>query len=168
MDAYARLRRELDSERVVIIDGGTGTELERRGAEMHEKAWCAMATLTAPDVLRDIHADYIRAGARVVTANTFSSNRNMLEPAGYGCALSFGPNTRNFRQIAERLIGADAAVRVADQQELEQFVVRCLSDIPAADSLGRAARRVVQRHLGATDRTIAALCPNEMPLRNSA
>lgn len=68
----------------VLIDGATGTELERRGAEMHDAAWCAMATLSAPDVLRAIHEDYIRAGARVVTTNTFSTNRNMLEPGGLG------------------------------------------------------------------------------------
>ena len=51
---------------------------------MHDKAWCAMATLTAPELLRGVHEDYIRAGARIITANTFSTNRNMLEPAGLG------------------------------------------------------------------------------------
>jgi homocysteine S-methyltransferase len=65
-----------------LLDGATGTELERRGAPMHDRAWCAMATLTSTHILRGIHEDYIRAGARVITANTFSSNRLMLEPAG--------------------------------------------------------------------------------------
>jgi len=49
---------------------------------MHEKAWCATATLTDPDIVRSVHEDYIRAGARVVTTNTFSTNLNMLVPAG--------------------------------------------------------------------------------------
>ena len=83
--------------------------------------------------------------------------QNMLEPAGYGCAVSFGPNTRNFQEIAEVLIAANGAVRVEDASELEQFVRRCLTDIPAADSLGQAARHVINRHRGATSRTIAAL-----------
>lgn len=83
--------------------------------------------------------------------------QNMLEPAGYGAAVSFGPDTRNFRQIADRLIKNDAAVRVCDELELHAFVQRCLDDIPAADSLGRAAKAVVHKHRGATGRTIEAI-----------
>jgi 3-deoxy-D-manno-octulosonic-acid transferase len=94
--------------------------------------------------------------------------QNMLEPAGYGCAVSFGPNTRNFDEIANRLIAARGAVRVADQLELERFVGRCLIDIPAADSLGRSAREVVRRHRGATQRTVEALCSRERPQRRAA
>jgi homocysteine S-methyltransferase len=76
------LERELSAGGVVLLDGATGTELERRGAAMHDGAWCAMATSTHPDLLREVHRDYIDAGARVIIANTFSSSRNMLEPAG--------------------------------------------------------------------------------------
>ncbi len=83
--------------------------------------------------------------------------QNMLEPAGYGSAVSFGPNTRNFAQIAEALIAANAAVRVTTQDELTDFVRRCLVDIPAADALGRSAKQVVKQHQGATDRTVAAI-----------
>lgn len=78
------IERNLEAGKIIVIDGATGTELERRGAAMHDKAWCAMATLTDPELLRGVHEDYIRAGARVITANTFSTNRNMLEPAGLG------------------------------------------------------------------------------------
>jgi homocysteine S-methyltransferase len=78
------IEKDLAAGKTIVIDGATGTELERRGAAMHEKAWCAMATLTAPDLLRGVHEDYIRAGARLITANTFSTNRIMLEPAGLG------------------------------------------------------------------------------------
>ena len=84
MTPIEALRGKLQDDRFVLIDGATGTELERRGAAMHHAAWCAMASLTEPDLLRQIHADYIRAGAALITANTFSTNRNMLEPAGLG------------------------------------------------------------------------------------
>lgn len=80
----AAIEQDLAAGRTIVIDGATGTELERRGAAMHDKAWCAMATLTAPDLLQGVHEDYIRAGARVITTNTFSTNRMMLEPAGLG------------------------------------------------------------------------------------
>ena len=80
----ARIERELAEGAVIVLDGATGTELERRGATMHPGAWCAMATLTDTAILRDVHEDYIRAGSRIVTANTFSANRLMLDPAGLG------------------------------------------------------------------------------------
>ena len=98
--------------------------------------------------------------ANIATVGGSFSDRggqNMLEPAGYGAAVSFGPDTRNFRQIASNLIEHGGAVRVANEAELKQFVQRCLQDIPAADALGRAAKEVVQRHRGATARTIAGI-----------
>lgn len=78
------IERELAEGGVILLDGATGTELERRGAAMHSEVWCAMATLEAPETLRAVHEDYIRAGSRVITANTFSNNRIMLGPAGLG------------------------------------------------------------------------------------
>jgi 3-deoxy-D-manno-octulosonic-acid transferase len=83
--------------------------------------------------------------------------QNMLEPAGYGSAVCFGPNTRNFEDIARRLELADAAVRLNDPAELTQFVARCLHSPPAADSLGIQARKVVTAHRGATAKTISHL-----------
>lgn len=68
----------------IVLDGGTGAELERRGVPMDREAWSATACLEHPDVLVAVHRDYIEAGARVVTANTFASSRPMLEAAGLG------------------------------------------------------------------------------------
>ena len=81
---YNALKDRLDSGGVVILDGGIGTELQRRGAPMDPAAWCGPATLHNDRVLTEIHADYIAAGAEVITANTFASSRIMLSPAGYG------------------------------------------------------------------------------------
>jgi len=69
---------------VVLLDGGTGTELERRGVPMNERAWCGDAILGHTETLRAIHEDYIRAGAEVIITNTFATARHSLEPAGYG------------------------------------------------------------------------------------
>src|SRR3954454_15425674 len=68
----------------IVIDGGMGTELEARGVPMDHEAWCGLANLDAPDVVRAIHADYIAAGADVIIANTFPTNRPALEAAGCG------------------------------------------------------------------------------------
>ena len=81
----------------------------------------------------------------------------MLEPAGYGCAVCFGPNTRNFEDIARRLIAAEGAVRLQQESDLADFVERCLNDLPAADRLGIHAHSMVMSHRGATQRTIEHL-----------
>ncbi len=83
--------------------------------------------------------------------------QNMIEPAAYGAAVSFGPNTRNFRDVVEALLAAEAAVVVQDGPELTAFVRRCLDDPPFAEALGARARRVVASQLGATARTVDLL-----------
>ena len=80
--AYADLKKRLAAGDCVVLDGATGTELQRRGAPMDPAAWCGPATLENDHILTDIHADYIRAGSDVVTANTFASSRLMLRAAG--------------------------------------------------------------------------------------
>ncbi|MDG2385705.1 MAG: homocysteine S-methyltransferase family protein [Pirellulaceae bacterium] len=77
-------QRQLATNEIILIDGGTGTELQRRGVPMNEIAWSGAAVLSHPEAVRDTHLAYIAAGAEVVIANTFGSTRQMLEPAGYG------------------------------------------------------------------------------------
>ncbi|MGH1491917.1 MAG: homocysteine S-methyltransferase family protein [Acidimicrobiales bacterium] len=79
---YKNVRQLLAAGDTVILDGGTGTELERRGASMNPEAWCGAATLDNRELLKAIHVDYIQAGAQVITANTYASSRLMLGPAG--------------------------------------------------------------------------------------
>jgi S-methylmethionine-dependent homocysteine/selenocysteine methylase len=76
------LQSRLDSGDVVIMDGGTGTEIPRRGVPLCPATWSGRATLTHPDLIRQIHEDYIRAGAEVIITNTFSTSRCSLEEGG--------------------------------------------------------------------------------------
>ena len=59
--------------RPIILDGATSTELERRGVPMDAGTWSGLAALSHPDVLRELHADYLRAGAEVIIANTYAA-----------------------------------------------------------------------------------------------
>ena len=68
----------------LLLDGATGTELERRGAEMVKGVWNALATDTAPEILQQIHEDYLAAGSQIIIANTFSTSRYVLAEAGHG------------------------------------------------------------------------------------
>jgi 3-deoxy-D-manno-octulosonic-acid transferase len=90
------------------------------------------------------------------------SNRggqNMIEPAAYGVAVSFGPNTQNFRDIVAGLLAERSAVVVRDGDELTDFVRRALEDPQFAAELGQRAKAFVSRQLGAADRTLAGLLP---------
>jgi len=80
---YSTIESRLQSGGIVLLDGGTGTELEKRGAAMHPEAWCGPATLDNVEILEGVHRDYLSAGADIITANTYASSRLMLEPAGY-------------------------------------------------------------------------------------
>lgn len=81
--SYQDIKSRLDAGEIVVLDGATGTELQRRGAQMDPSAWCGPASLNNSELLTQVHLDYINAGADVITANTFASSRLMLTPAGY-------------------------------------------------------------------------------------
>ena len=85
--------------------------------------------------------------------------QNMLEPAAYGVATCFGPNTWNFRDIVWQLLAAEGAVVVHDRDQLEQFVRQALADPDWAQELGQRARRLVLSGQGATARTVDLLTP---------
>ena len=71
---YAFVEQKLMVGDIIILDGGTGTEIQRRGVPMHDQVWCAEANVSHPDVVRAVHCDYLRAGAEVITANTFATS----------------------------------------------------------------------------------------------
>ena len=70
--------------RPIILDGATSTELERRGVPMDNETWSGLAALSHPGVLRDLHVDYLRAGAEVLIANTYAAAPHHLAAAGFG------------------------------------------------------------------------------------
>ena len=74
----------LNRGEVLLLDGGTGTELERRGVPMDSAAWCGTAALDHQDAIRDLHEEYIRCGADAIITNTFATHRPLLEAAGLG------------------------------------------------------------------------------------
>ena len=76
------LSETIASGATIVLDGATGTEIARLGGRMNSAAWCAEANKTHPDIVRTVHEEYIRAGADVITANTFATSRHVLAGAG--------------------------------------------------------------------------------------
>ena len=79
--------------------------------------------------------------------------QNMLEPAAYGAAVCFGPNTKNFREISQRILAADAARVIRDGGELSAFLGRSLTDPAWREELGARARQLVISQRGACRKT---------------
>ena len=80
MDVAEVIFRRLAAGELLIIDGGTGTQLQAEGVPMDDLAWSARANLEQPDVVQRVHENYIRAGAEVIIANTFAAGRRWSPP----------------------------------------------------------------------------------------
>ena len=110
-------------ERVLCIDGAMGTMIQRRGlgeADFRGERFAShghdlrgnndVLVLTRPDVVTDIHAQYLDAGADIIETNTFNSTRiaqadYRLESAVYDLNLA---GARLARGVADTFFGQDA------------------------------------------------------------
>jgi S-methylmethionine-dependent homocysteine/selenocysteine methylase len=107
---------------ITILDGGMGQELLARSTAQATGLWSAKILLDDPDLVRAVHADYLAAGAEVITTNSYILHRDRLAPFGVedrfeqlhrlACRLaveardangaglvagSLGPNARSYR-----------------------------------------------------------------------
>ena len=103
---------------VLLLDGATGTELQRRGVDTSLPLWSARALVEAPDVLRAIHADYAAAGADIITTNTFRTHGRTLTRAG------LGERAHALNQLAVQI-----AREAAQQADREIFVAGSISPL---------------------------------------
>ena len=98
---------------VVVIDGGTGTQLQVAGAPMDDDAWSGRANLEHPELVQSVHEAYIRAGAQVIIANSFAASRAALEPAGLGAHVAEANRLAVAAALAARAAAASGPVAVA-------------------------------------------------------
>jgi len=62
----------MNNNKMTILDGGMGRELERRGAPFRQPEWSALAMMEAPEVVKEIHLAFIQSGSRVITTNSYA------------------------------------------------------------------------------------------------
>ena len=96
-----------------------GRELRFRGVEILDTIWSANALIVAPDVVRDIHRDYIAAGAEVITTNTYGVIRGDLAKEGW---------EDRFAEL--NLIACDLANEARDQAGESGEGVRIAGSLP--------------------------------------
>ena len=97
---------DANTDAVVLLDGGMGGELQRRTGSS-SPLWSAQALLDEPDLVRQLHDDYICAGARAITTNTYSTVPSYLDKGGL--AGRFAELAETAARIARD--AADAAPR---------------------------------------------------------
>jgi len=127
------------------------SELDRQGPR-------ADSRVLLVDVVGELGAWWGTAAVAFVGGSLGNrGGQNMIEPAAYGAAVCFGPNTRNFRDIVAAMLARGAAVVVQDGGQLSQFVRHCLEDPQYARALGDRAKALVGEQLGAAGRTTRLL-----------
>ena len=72
----------LEEPGVLILDGGLGTELSRRGLDAGGTLWSTEILIRHPDAIRQLHLDYLRAGADVATTATYQASPLALQARG--------------------------------------------------------------------------------------
>jgi methionine synthase I (cobalamin-dependent)/5,10-methylenetetrahydrofolate reductase len=91
----ALLERLLDPDRIVVFDGAMGTMLYARGVFIN--VCYDELNVRAPDMVREVHEEYVKAGAEVLETNSFGANRTKLSPYGLEAQV------RDFNLAAARL-----------------------------------------------------------------
>jgi S-methylmethionine-dependent homocysteine/selenocysteine methylase len=122
-----RLRERVARCEIVVLDGGTGTELQAMGVPMDGEAWSAVANLTHLDAVQRLHASFLAAGADVLITNTFAAGPGPLAAAGYAARVDeANVNAVSAAAAAREQVGRDDAGS-ADEDRLR-------------DAFGRQAR----------------------------
>jgi homocysteine S-methyltransferase len=73
----------LAAGRPLVLDGGLSTELERRGHDISGRLWSARLLQDAPDAVVEVHADFLRAGADVITTASYQATPEGFARAGF-------------------------------------------------------------------------------------
>jgi homocysteine S-methyltransferase len=64
----------LDRQGVLILDGAMATELEKLGADLDDPLWSAKCLIESPQLIQQVHTDYLNAGADVITTATYQAS----------------------------------------------------------------------------------------------
>jgi len=169
LEAYRRLLQQWPCLRLILVPRhphrfdmvarlleASGMRWQRR-SELHSQGADPRARILLVDTVGELKAWWGTAHIAFVGGSMGRrGGQNMIEPAAYGAAVCFGPNTHNFRDVVEMFLAHQAACVVHNGPELTAFVRRCLADRQYAESLGERAKLLVQRQLGATDNSLLA------------
>lgn len=141
---YEAAVRQVTDGGYLLLDGGIGTEVQRRGGVLG--AWANLANAEMPDTLRAIHADFIAAGADIISANTF------------GCTeLSLSAHGIHGREEELNRAGAALAMEAREGAGVERplLVAGCMTTTSYRGPEGKVAPAEEDRALASQARILA-------------
>jgi S-methylmethionine-dependent homocysteine/selenocysteine methylase len=112
MSRYSKLKHRICAGDCILIDGATGTEIERRGVPQLDNAWNGGGALSHPQILREVHQDYLRIGAEIIISNNFATHYYALLDAGVA---------ERFEDYNRR--GVELAIEARDSAQKENALV---------------------------------------------
>ncbi len=111
------------------------------------------------DTMGELEKAYAIASAVFVGGSLVPrGGQNMIEPAGLGCPVFFGPLIENFAEVGGILVEGGGADFVRDATDMEKKIDRVLSSEEIGKSMGQKGQALVEELRGATDRTVEILC----------
>jgi S-methylmethionine-dependent homocysteine/selenocysteine methylase len=105
---------------VILTDGGMGQELLRRSQAAPTPLWSARVLMDEPELVRDLHAEFIEAGARVITINSYSATPERLARDGVDAM---------FEPLQQRALDLAHAARETAHAAGEVRIAGCLSPL---------------------------------------
>ncbi|GME71397.1 unnamed protein product [Ambrosiozyma monospora] len=79
----SKARELLSQNKYVLLDGATGTELEKRGVNVNDSLWSGIAILSHPQTLQDLHLEYLRAGADIIISASYQLSKQAILERGW-------------------------------------------------------------------------------------
>ena len=73
----------IEKQGCVILDGALATELEKRGANLNHALWSAKLLIENPTLIKQVHLDYLHAGADIITTATYQASFEGFAKEGY-------------------------------------------------------------------------------------
>ncbi|TVR32043.1 MAG: homocysteine S-methyltransferase family protein [Balneolaceae bacterium] len=67
---------------IYLLDGGTGQEIFKRSRKPAHPLWAAKVMMDQPDIVKDVHQDFINAGSRIITTNSYTCTPTRLKRDG--------------------------------------------------------------------------------------
>ncbi len=67
---------------ITLLDGGMGAELSRRGLSQQKTIWSGFALIDGPEVVTEVHREFIDAGAEIIITNNYGVTPNLMEAEG--------------------------------------------------------------------------------------
>lgn len=168
VDAYQRLRQTHRELRLILVPrhpkrvSQLCRELDNRNQRFvlrsSQDAASDSDTILIVDVIGELAAWWGVADAGFVGGSMGTrGGQSMIEPAGFGVPVCFGPNTTNFTSTVSALIENEAAEVVNNERQIETFIKWAMEMPGLAQAMGARAQKVVAQNKGAADRTVAGI-----------